>query len=705
MSNERHEAEHWHRLGLDAYADGRIAEALEYIERALACRPDAAHLHADWAVISKGVAPVDMRVQRYLRAIELDPLNTVFPANLAAILNSIGRYDEAEHAAKTALSLDSRRPESWHNLGSALSGLQRWDEALACFESAMSNGIQTASTFIAAGRAAIALRRYPVAVAHFSSALATQDLSLQLQIECWSSMGRAHAALGNGKAALHSFQQGLALAPGHTGLLIDLGNLYKRLRQVASARQCYEAVLARLPDCVEAMFNLASLSQDTADYDDAIKGYRHVLSVDPQLMAGWQNLAACLTYSPDSSPGEVKTALTGFERAVAPLRRHRSFENTSDPFRRLNVGYVSADFRAHPVGYLALPLIEGHDRARVHVTCYSNHHARDEWTEKFIRTADTWRDVATLDDDAFADQIVADGIDLLIDLSGHSEGNRLLTFARKPAPIQITWWGYVTTTGMRAMDWRISHGDADPPGSESDYAERLWRLPGSLWVFRPLPEMPEPAPLPAATNGFVTFGALNRFSKNSTKTLMAWADILRQVPGSRLLLCAPPDDAREKVRAIFLDAGIDLRRISIFAPMDHKKFWDLHACIDIALDPFPFNGGMTTCETLWMGVPVVTCSGDASRAEDEVFSARFASRMGRAILSGIGLPSLVSRTTAEYIQNAVALAKDVDRLAYLRANLRTRMSMSPLMDEKRFVDEVETAYRSMWHQYCEEMNA
>jgi protein O-GlcNAc transferase len=299
-----------------------------------------------------------------------------------------------------------------------------------------------------------------------------------------------------------------------------------------------------------------------------------------------------------------------------------------------------------------------------------------------------------LSDDQMCERIRQDGIDILVDLSGHTLNNRLKVFARKPAPVQVTWMGYVTTTGLSAMDYRLTHEDADPLGSENEYTEQLVRLPGTMWCFRPLPGMPPVAPPPFQRKGHITFGAFNRYSKVRKELIDCWIAIVAAVPASRLVMCIPEGRIRNEVAARFLRGGVQPQRLTFFSKLEHDRFWALHADVDIALDPFPFNGGTTTCETLWLGVPVVTCTGGPGS-----FTPRFASRMGAAFLKAVQLAELVTHNEADYVATAVALAGDPERLSRLRAGLRSRMAESALTDEARFVREVEAAYRSMWHSW------
>jgi predicted O-linked N-acetylglucosamine transferase (SPINDLY family) len=358
------------------------------------------------------------------------------------------------------------------------------------------------------------------------------------------------------------------------------------------------------------------------------------------------------------------------------------------------VGYVSPDFRKHAVAYFALPLIEGHSPDTIEVFCYYNHLQQDEWTERFRTRADHWISCVQMNDAELAERIRADQIDILVDLAGHTEHNRLLTFARKPAPVQVTWMGYVTTTGMSVMDWRVTHADADPVSDDAYYAEKLWRLDGSMWCYRPLPDMPDVSMPPCLGNGYITFGSFNRYSKNSPMVLEAWAQILNRVEGSHLLICVPEGSVRQQMLAFFAEKGIASERIRCFAKVSHQEFWQLHHEVDIALDPFPFGGGTTTCETLWMGVPLVTVTG--KNGGD--FEPRFASRMGYAFLNNLGLAELAANSVAEYVEIAANLARNPDRIAELRRILRPRMAAAPVTDEPRFVREMEAAYRSMWQQ-------
>lgn len=518
------------------------------------------------------------------------------------------------------------------------------------------------------------------------------------QPDLWRELAEQMATLLRHEAVVACANEVLQRRPDDVEALTLKGNALRVSGKPDEALLCYQRVLALRPKSAEGYCNLGAACQSLGRYPEAIAAYEQAVALKPSVPAFWGNLSASLTYSPKHTPAETVAALRRFDAQLArPLRDFRPHTNDRTPDRRLRVGYVSPDFRKHAVAYFALPLVEGHNKEQVEVFCYYNHRQEDEWTTRFRQAAGYWRSCAILSDAELAEHIRADGIDILVDLAGHTENNRLLTFARKPAPVQVTWMGYVTTTGLSAMDWRITHADADPEGVEAHYSEKLWRLPGTMWCFRPLSDMPEVSPPPLERKGHITFGSFNRYSKNSPLVLETWANILNQVPDSRLLICVPEGEIRQQMARFFAERSIDPSRIDAFSKVSHTDFWKLHGEVDIALDPFPFGGGTTTCETLWLGVPVVTVSGK----EGSDFAPRFASRMGYAFLNNIGLPELVAQTLPQYVDIAVRLAQDAPRMAQLRQSLRPRMAAAPLTDEARFVREMEAAYRAMWQDWLQ----
>ena len=375
------------------------------------------------------------------------------------------------------------------------------------------------------------------------------------------------------------------------------------------------------------------------------------------------------------------------------LLRHT---NDHDPARRLRIGYVSPDFRRHSVAYFIEPVLSSHNRERHEIFCYSDvlHHDHDDVTKRIQKYADQWRNIVGMSDEMVSEQIRSDKIDILIDLAGHTGGNRMLLFARKPAPVQVSWMGYPATTGLSTMDYKIVDSYTDPPGmTEQFYTENLIRMPESFLCYLPYEESPDIGPPPSLKEGRITFGSFNNFSKVSTEILGIWTRILRELPGSRLILKSQVftvETARRRVMDIFERECVSAERIEFMTfEQSVKTHLDLYNRIDIALDTFPYHGTTTTCEALWMGVPVITLAGNAH-----------VSRVGVSLLSNVGLPELIAKTSDEYISVAVNLAMGVERLRSLREKLRDMMKRSPICDAERFADNLEMCYRKMWETWC-----
>jgi predicted O-linked N-acetylglucosamine transferase (SPINDLY family) len=357
---------------------------------------------------------------------------------------------------------------------------------------------------------------------------------------------------------------------------------------------------------------------------------------------------------------------------------------------------VSGDFKAHAVAYFAEAVLTHHDRHAFELYGYSNTATEDAVTQRLQGLFDHWRSIRTLDDDQAADLIAKDGIDILIDLSGHTADNRLLVFARKPAPIQISWLGYPNTTGLRAMNYRLTDGYAEPAGMTEQYnVETLWRLPDVFCCYTPCINNPERRhspelnvhATPALKNGYVTFGSFNNLAKMSPPVVALWARLLQTLPGARLMLEAAGLDTdllRKQVIDQFTSHGIQMDQLILRGRTPAQQYV-LYNEVDIALDPFPCNGGTTSFDTLWMGVPLITLAGQT-----------FVSRMGVSLLSNLGLTDLIAQTEDQYIEIALDLATNIERLNALRQSLRPRMETSPLMDQPRFVRNLETALRDMF---------
>jgi predicted O-linked N-acetylglucosamine transferase (SPINDLY family) len=493
--------------------------------------------------------------------------------------------------------------------------------------------------------------------------------------------------------------------------------------EYAQAAEALEAVLEVRPDWTDARFNLGGVLIELGRLPEAEVAYRRVIEQDPQRLMPYRMLGhvlhrqgriadllevlaaarrrhpadfelesfelLALLFAEEPSPQALAARHRDFgarlERAVRPMPSAPPLPSG----QRLRVGYVSGDFCHHPVAQFVRPLLERHDRSAFEVFCYSVGTKADAFTRRLAALSDVWRDAAKLTDDQLAAAIRADGIEVLVDLSGHSGASRLGVFARQPARVQLAWLGYLHTTGLTRIQFRICDPYTDPEGSEALHTERLLRLPHCQWCYQPLVEPGAPGPRPLERNGFVTFGSFNQVAKLSSTSRRLWAEILRALPSARLLMLGIPEGvARQRLYEDFARGGIDGSRLTVLGHLPVAEYFGRIAATDIALDTSPYSGGTTTCDTLWMGVPVVTLAGERS-----------AGRSAASILHTLGLGEWISRSPEEYVALALGAAREPARWSTLRAGLRERMRASPLADETAFARDMEAAYRAAHRAY------
>ncbi len=472
-------------------------------------------------------------------------------------------------------------------------------------------------------------------------------------------------------------------------------NLSSVLAGLANAQESEKLLLEVLKTSprAEVYAVLGTVYKDLGFVDLALDCYAKALDMATTL-GEYQNFLYTLLY--DDSLDDVEVAQQHrdwAERFADPLRpAHPLAYSRSDPDRPLRIGYVSGHFRDHAVSLFSLPMILAHDRASFHITCYSSGTVADATTDQFRQFAHEWRDISLSDDEAAAKQVREDEIDILIDLAGHIGGNRLLLFARKPAPIQMTYLGYQHTTGMEVMDYRITDTVADPPGSTDHlYVEKLLRLDPSFFVYGPSDYAPDVAPPPVESNGYITFGCMNNPTKHGAAVVAAWAELLRTVPDSRLLLLGPTaHDADPRVARLFESLGLGPDRVRFIGKRPRKVYLANYSQIDIALDPFPFSGHTTTCDALWQGVPVITLAGKT-----------YASRMSTSTLTQARFPQWIASSQENYIAIARSLAEDRANLASLRSSMRDRLKAAPILDAAGFTKSLECALRNIWQRQRE----
>ncbi len=491
--------------------------------------------------------------------------------------------------------------------------------------------------------------------------------------------------------AAQCFRLALASNNDHGNAHYNLGTALVELGQLAEAGACFLEALRLDPRRADAHNNLGNVYKEQGQLEEAVASFRMALELRPDYITAHNNLVYTLHICPGLAPQTILAECENWNRQHAALLAGliQAPQCDATPGRRLRIGYVSPDFRSHPVGRFILPLLAAHDRGQVEVFGYSSVKKPDALTERCRGLVDAWRPITHLTDDQTAQLIRGDRIDILVDLAMHTMDNRLLVFARKPAPIQVTYLAYGGTTGLHTMDYRLTDPYLDPPGrNDAFYSEKSTRLPHTYWVYQPVSDTPVAAEPPSVATGQITFGCLNNFCKVTSPTLELWGQVLQACPGAALLLYARQGSHRDRVCRVLERWGVAADRLTFVDWLPVADYFRTYSRLDVALDPFPYGGGTTTCDALWMGVPVVSLVGQTA-----------VGRGGLSILSNVGLQDLAATDTAQYVQTAVALARDRQRLRELRATLRTRMQASPLMDVPAFARGVEEAYRQMWRHY------
>jgi len=489
--------------------------------------------------------------------------------------------------------------------------------------------------------------------------------------------------------AIACLERAIALEPANVEFHINCGEANRRCGRLKRAMEHFETALRLKPDAAAAWHNLALAEQGLGNMRAAIAAFRRAVELEPDNHGFHSGMLFTLGWCVGIDGREMlaehrRWASLHADALTAMAPAHA---NVADPERRLRVGYVGARF----IACFVAPILAQRDKQRFEVIVYDNGADADPDARRLRELADAWREIGAMSDGAVAELIRSDGIDILVDLAGHTDRNRLLVFARRPAPVQATYLGYLNTTGMKAVGYRITDGKADPPGvADAYHEERLLRLPYSQWCFQPSAAMPEPGPLPASARGHVTFGSFNHLAKVNEDVRLLWSRLLLSVPGSRLLMVGvAAGENCDRLRATLEGQGIARERVEVRGMLDYMRYLDSYREVDIALDSFPYNGGTTSCEALWMGVPVVTLAGSYGAA-----------RSGVSLLSTIGLRELIARTPEDYLAIARKLAADLDALSALRGGMRARMRASPLMDGPGFARALEAGYREIWRDWC-----
>lgn len=603
---------------------------------------------------------------------------------LGVIALQTGNHQAASDCLQRAVALNPADAEALNNLGIALKYRGLWEEALARFEQAVNARPNFAEAYFNAGH------------------LLQEQARMAEAIAC--------------------FQQGLAHRPDAAEIYLTLGNAFQTVGQLGDAIGCYREAVARLPASAEALNYLGAACKDQGLLDEALAVYRRAIEIDPSHVAAHHNLGVVL-----KEIGHLEEAIGAFRQALAidpanarvhssllfsliyqrgisagalseehqrwddqhakPARQaQRPHTNDPNPNRRLRVGYVGPE--GHP--FYMVPLLSAHNHQDFEWFCYVNSDSQTDHSVRLRENSNGWRIIGGLSDTQLAEIIREDRIDILVDLLMHTAGSRLLMFARQPAPVQVCWLAYPGTTGLSAIDYRLTDPYLDPPGvNDQFYAEKSIRLPDTFWCYDPLVTEQPVKDCPAAKNGFTTFGSLNNLCKVDWETIKHWAQILMSVKHSRLLFRSPLGSHRQQTLHLFEQAGVAPARIDLVEPCPRAEYMELYDRIDIVLDTLPYNGHTTSLDALWMGVPIVTQVGET-----------VVGRAGLSLLTNLGLPELITHTTEDYVRAAQELASNLSRLRHLHRTLRERMRASPLMDAPGFTRNIESAYRQMWREWC-----
>ena len=509
----------------------------------------------------------------------------------------------------------------------------------------------------------------------------------------YDNLGSISYLQGHFKDAIVNLKRAVEIAPGLFNAHNNLASSYKRDGQLQEAENSYRRALSLDSSNPTAHNNLALVFADQGRIADAVYAYQKALELNPDFTEAHSNLLFALNYHPDLSSKEIYATYQAYDQQFTAALKStwRSFDNERSPGRKLRIAYVSPDFCNHSVKYFLEPLMAQHDKSQFEVYAYAQLNWEDEVTARYKKYADHWIPSILLSDHELAERIRADHIDIVIDVAGHTGHNRLQAFARKPAPVSISWLGFGYTTGIPAIDYLIMDDISVPAGSEELFAERPWRLPTPFHVYRPPEDTGPVSDLPALQNGYITFATFSRAIRLNDQLIKVWASILQKMEGAKLVINSGnfrEPFMQERYLEKFAAHGIDSTRLEIAC---HTPPWDSLRKVDIVLDCFPHNSGTTLFESLYMGIPYITLASRPSMG-----------LLGSSILHGLGHPEWIAKTEDEYIEKALAMARDLPQLSKLRMNLRQEMQSGPLMDEAGFARKMEAAYRSMWQDWCKQ---
>ncbi len=676
-------------LGYVCHVNGNLNEAVALYRKALVFKPNLLLAHQNLGVALMSLGQFNAAEESFRRLIALAPEHAAAWQCLGVIAAQRGDFPHAETLLRRALELQPNYADTHDSLGRVLTGLGRLDEAVASYRRALELNPDHAVARINLGNALTSLGQLDQAATNLRRALKIMPDYVEAHIN----LGSALTGLGQFDEAVASYRRALELNPDHAVAHINLGITLAGIGQLHDAVASYRRALAIMPDDVVAHIKLGNAFSDLGQLDDALASYRRALEIKPDFYEAQSNLLFALNYTASHEPSYYLEQARLFGRVVAEKAgaRFSAWQCAARP-ERLRVGLVSGDLRKHSVGFFLEGLLAHIDHARIELIAYPANHWEDELTTRIRPYFSAWKHVFDSNDEAAARLIHADGVHILLDLSGHTAHTRLTVFAWKPAPVQVTWLGLPSTTGVAEMDYVLGDPHAIPNEYENHFSETVWRMPESCLCLTVPASLVNVVSLPALSMGYVTFGSFNNLAKMNDAVVAVWARILQSVPNSRLLLKArqlhDPVVCERTLRR-FMSLGIAPDRLLLNGTLsssdDHLAAYNK---VDIALDTFPYPGVTTSVEALWMGVPVLSLRGD-----------RFLSRTAGSIAHNAGLPDWVAADEDDYVAKAVTFTSDLERLGALRAGLRQQVLASPLFDAPRFARNFEDALWGMWKNY------
>ena len=686
-------AETLHLYSVIALNKGAWGMAISLIQRAVAVAPNWAFLHANLGLAYRRSGQAQNAINSYMRAVELDPSDIDVFISYGKLLGECGLFSEAFQVFKKIIELNKNIPEAYMGLGVIYLSQSLHQKAIEAFSFALKLKPDYLDAINGLGIAQLSLGLKEEAYNTFLQALGFFPES----VVALNNLGLLEEDCRNFRKAYDFYSRAAIYKPDDIETMNNLSRILLLMYNPGKARVAIQAALKIDPLNLQTLGELASEQKLSGDLDSSIATLRKVLSLAPQEIGVHSSLIFTMHYSPSIDPKAILDECTiwsnKFELPILSQNVPLMSDGVRD--RKLRVGFVSPDLFHHSVGRSLLPLFAHHDNSQYDIYCYSNSVTTDHLTFELQKHSTKWHNIRHLSDLDAISLIQEDQIDILVDLSLHSGDTRLLIFAHRPAPIQMTYLGYPGTTGMKSMDYRISDRFIDPESETAQlYSEETLYIT-SYWCYSE-PGLKIPIfvnALPALKNGVVTFGCLNNISKISEPAIQCWIQLLKEIPSARLMLHCPEGEQRDALIEKFCSKGVDKSRIELHAWQSFPKYFESYHQIDIALDPFPFGGGITTCDATWMGVPVVTLRGKTA-----------VGRGATSILSNIGMQSQIANTQEEYISIANHLCSDLDGLAATRKGLREKFQQSPVMDGKRFAAEMGQIFRQTWAKHCETRN-